>query len=150
MTDIVKLVRLRIMMFETSARKNQIELVFSTDQESYSTAIDEIKMEKVVDNLLSNAIKYSLSGGKVEVRLNCMEKEWILCVKDYGLGISENAQKKLFREFYRGDNAVNSRMVGSGIGLLLTKNYVSMHQGQISIESKEHVGSLFKIVVPYK
>ena len=107
-------------------------------------------MEKVVDNLLSNAIKYSLSGGKVEVRLNCMEKEWILCVKDYGLGISENAQKKLFREFYRGDNAVNSRMVGSGIGLLLTKNYVSMHQGQISIESKEHVGSLFKIVVPYK
>ncbi len=150
MTDIVKLVRLRIMMFETSARKNQIELVFSTDQESYSTAIDEIKMEKVVDNLLSNAIKYSLSGGKVEVRLNCMEKEWILCVKDYGLGISENAQKKLFREFYRGDNAVNSRMVGSGIGLLLTKNYVSMHQGQISIESKEHVGSFFKIVVPYK
>ena len=133
-----------------SERKNQIELVFSTDQESYSTAIDEIKMEKVVDNLLSNAIKYSLSGGKVEVRLNCMEKEWILCVKDYGLGISENAQKKLFREFYRGDNAVNSRMVGSGIGLLLTKNYVSMHQGQISIESKEHVGSLFKIVVPYK
>ena len=71
-------------------------------------------------------------------------------MKDYGLGISENAQKKLFCEFYRGDNAVNSRMVGSGIGLLLTKNYVSMHQGQISIESKEHVGSLFKIVVPYK
>lgn len=150
MVDIVKLIRQRILMFKTAAEKNQVELIFSSDNESYQTAIDEIKIEKVVDNLLSNAIKYSLKGGKVEVRLSCDEKEWVLSVKDYGLGISENAQKKLFREFYRGDNTVNSRMVGSGIGLLLTKNYVSMHQGKISIDSKERMGSLFKIVIPYK
>ena len=82
--------------------------------------------------------------------MNCNEYYWSLEVRDYGLGISDNAQKKLFKEFYRGDNKVNSRMVGSGIGLLLVKNYVLMHEGKVSLESKENEGSLFKINIPYK
>lgn len=114
------------------------------------SAVDELKIEKVVDNLISNAIKYSHTNGRVELTLNCNEYYWSLEVRDYGLGISDNAQKKLFKEFYRGDNKVNSRMVGSGIGLLLVKNYVLMHEGKVSLESKENEGSLFKINIPYK
>ena len=75
------------------------------------SAVDELKIEKVVDNLISNAIKYSHTNGRVELTLNCNEYYWSLEVRDYGLGISDNAQKKLFKEFYRGDNKVNSRMV---------------------------------------
>ena len=71
-------------------------------------------------------------------------------MRDHGLGISENASRKLFREFYRGDNAVNATIVGSGIGLLLVKNYVAMHGGSVSLESKENEGSLFRISIPYK
>src|SRR5574344_1668753 len=71
-------------------------------------------------------------------------------VTDNGLGISENAQKRLFKEFYRGDNSINSHMVGSGIGLLLVKNYVLMHEGTISLSSKENEGSKFTITIPYK
>jgi Signal transduction histidine kinase len=96
-----------------------------------------MKIEKVVDNLISNAIKYSHDDTQVDIILTCEPKQWTLEVKDYGLGISENAKGKLFREFYRGDNNINSKIVGSGIGLLLVKSYILMHDGNVLFESKE-------------
>ena len=150
MVDIVNLVYRRKTMFKSTAGKKNVILEFVSNRESYMSAVDELKIEKVVDNLISNAIKYSHTDGRVELTLNCNEYYWSLEVRDYGLGISDNAQKKLFKEFYRGDNKVNSRMVGSGIGLLLVKNYVLMHEGKVSLESKENEGSLFKINIPYK
>lgn len=149
MTDIVNLVYRRKTMFKSTAEKKNVELVFSSNREHYTSAVDELKIEKVVDNLISNAIKYSHAGGTVEINLNCNPQQWSLEVKDYGLGISANAQKKLFKEFYRGDNKVNSRMVGSGIGLMLVKSYVLMHGGEVSLLSKENEGSSFTISVPY-
>lgn len=149
MTDIVKLVDTRKQIFEATAEKKEIRLEFSSNREKYLTAIDEIKAEKIIDNLISNAIKYSHKQSKVEIVLDCNQNQWSLEVKDYGLGISESAQNKLFKEFYRGDNKANSRMVGSGIGLLLVKHYVTMHNGKIIFDSKENVGSSFKIIIPY-
>ncbi|MDL2304310.1 response regulator [Bacteroides sp. OttesenSCG-928-D19] len=149
MVDIVNLVYRRIAMFETAAERDRIRIERSSNCDSFLTAVDELKMEKVVDNLISNAIKYSHPDSKVEVSLTCKTDSWILTVKDYGLGISEKAKKKLFREFYRGDNVVNSGMVGSGIGLLLVKNYVTLHQGTVSLDSKEQEGSTFSIAIPY-
>lgn len=149
-TDIVKLVGRRIQMFDASAKRRNIELVFSSDKDVYITAVDELKIEKVVDNLLSNAVKYSNADSKIEISLICREKEWMLKIRDYGIGISDEAKEKLFREFYRGENAVNSKIIGSGIGLLLIKDYVNMHNGRVFIDSKENEGASFKIVIPYK
>jgi len=56
----------------------------------------------------------------------------------------------LFKEFYRGENAVNSKVVGSGIGLMVVKNYVNMHDGQITYTSQENIGSTFRVVIPLK
>jgi len=150
MTDVVKMVSQRKSMFDAAALKHGIKLLFSADKESYVTAVDELKIEKVIDNLISNAIKYSHPEGEIEIKLTSEPNKWMLEVKDHGLGISENARKKLFREFYRGDNVVNSTIVGSGIGLLLVKNYVAMHNGTVSLESKENEGSLFRITIPFK
>lgn len=150
MSDVVKIIRQRKSMFDAAATKRKVKLVFNSNKEAYITAVDELKIEKVIDNLLSNAIKYSHPEGEVIIKLTCDTNKWILEVKDHGLGISAIAQRKLFREFYRGDNVVNSTIVGSGIGLLLVKNYVTMHEGNISLESKENEGSLFRITIPYK
>lgn len=149
MTDIVKLVSQRRLMFETNASKKNIKITYSSNQESYITGIDVLKIEKVIDNLISNAIKYSHHNSNIEVSLLCKDDLWNLEVKDYGMGISENAKSKLFKEFYRGDNVENSRIVGSGIGLLLVKSYVSMHGGRVFLESKENLGSTFNIRIPY-
>ena len=148
--DIVALIKNRKSMFESVAKKNNIKLKFSTNKELFFTAVDELKIEKIVDNLLSNAIKYSYPDSIVEINLICTASSWTLEIKDYGFGISAKAQDKLFREFYRGDNTANSTMIGSGIGLLLTKNYVVMHEGKIAFESKEGEGSLFKVTIPFK
>ncbi len=150
MTDISKLITNRILMFESFAKHNEIELAFDTECDHYKTAVDESKIEKVIDNLISNAIKYSHPGGLVQIKINCDNKKWMLQVKDNGIGINKKAQRKLFKEFYRGDNAKNSKIVGSGIGLLLAKKYVNLHNGIISFESQEDVGSTFKIEIPYR
>jgi ligand-binding sensor domain-containing protein/DNA-binding NarL/FixJ family response regulator len=148
--DIVKLVYQRVKMNITLANKRNIELSFTTNTEVYVSAVDEIKIERVIDNLILNAIKYSHDNSKVEISLICNDIDWKFTVKDFGLGISDHAQKKLFQEFYRGDNAVNSGMIGSGIGLLLVKKNVSMHGGNVFFNSKESKGSLFEVVIPHK
>ena len=150
MADIVHIVHKRILMFDTMAQKKNIRLLFSSNNQSYITAIDELKIEKVIDNLLSNAIKYSHADNKVEITLTCSDKEWSLVVTDYGLGIANGAKNKLFNEFYRESNAANSKIIGSGIGLLLIKEYIMIHAGKVSLESKPNEGSSFKIIVPYK
>jgi signal transduction histidine kinase/DNA-binding response OmpR family regulator/ligand-binding sensor domain-containing protein len=149
-TDIVKLIRNRKIMLASYAKSKNIELVFVPDRESYTTAIDEAKMEKIVDNLISNAIKYSNDNSQIQINLRCDDKKWVLQVKDNGIGISKKAQRQLFKEFYRGDNAINSKVVGSGIGLLLVKNYVTIHGGSISCSSQENVGSTFQVVIPFR
>jgi len=150
MVDVVKLVESRQMMFEPFASSRNIKLLFSSEQKDYSTAIDESKMEKVVDNLISNAIKYSTSDSIVQLLLKFNKDCWTLEVKDQGIGINTKAQRKLFKEFYRAENAINSKIVGSGIGLLLSKNIVNLHNGKISCSSQENVGSSFQIVIPFK
>jgi DNA-binding response OmpR family regulator/two-component sensor histidine kinase len=150
MVDVVKLITRRIEILDPFAKSQNIKLEFSSGRESCICAIDELKIERIVDNLISNAVKYSIAGGKVSIEFQSDEKKWMFQVKDNGIGISRKAQRQLFKEFYRGDNAINSNVVGSGIGLLLAKNYVTMHDGKISCTSQENVGSTFQFVIPVK
>jgi len=150
MTDIVKLVSTRKVMLSTYAKSKNIELVFISDRVTYMTAVDESKTEKIIDNLISNSIKYSPNNSQIQIELKFDAKKWVFQVKDNGIGISKRAQRQLFKEFYRGDNAINSKVVGSGIGLLLVKNYVTLHGGNISCTSQENVGSTFQVVIPFK
>lgn len=146
--DVVQLVENRTMMFESLALSKEVKIIFTSEQEAFETAVDEMKVEKIVDNLISNAIKYSNSGGEVKVSLKFTENKWYLDVADEGIGISKKAQRQLFKEFYRGDNAINNKIVGSGIGLLLVKNYVNLMGGNVSCVSQENAGSTFQVVFP--
>ena len=150
MIDIVGLIANRRSMYESFANSRNIELVYTFIPDVYFTAIDESVMEKVIDNLISNAIKYSHPESQVQISFTGDPQEWALEVKDHGIGISPEAQKKLFKEFYRSDNAINYKTVGSGIGLLLAKNYINLHKGSIDCVSEENIGSTFKITVPFR
>lgn len=150
MTDMVKLIAERILMFESFAAGKGVHIHFDSQNDRYVTAVDEPKIIKVIDNLISNAVKYSNDDNHVTVNFSGEKNRWTLTVKDNGIGISKKDQRKLFREFYRGENAINSKFVGSGIGLLMVKNYVSLHDGTVSLKSKENAGSTFQIVIPYK
>jgi signal transduction histidine kinase/DNA-binding response OmpR family regulator/ligand-binding sensor domain-containing protein len=150
MIDIVLFVGIRKEMYQAVANSRNITIDFSSNRPQYKTAVDEMKIEKVIDNIISNAIKYSLPGGRVRIDLECFDDKWIFQVQDWGIGINRKAQRKLFKEFYRGENAVNSKTVGSGIGLILIKKYVEMHGGTVNCVSAENSGSTFKTVIPFK
>ncbi|WP_347840138.1 two-component regulator propeller domain-containing protein [uncultured Draconibacterium sp.] len=146
--DIVKMIADRVMMFESYASNNAVDLSFNSNLNEYYTRIDENLIEKVVDNLISNAIKYSHPNTTVQVQLQCTATKWLFEVKDQGIGISKKAQRQLFKEYYRAENVVNSKIVGSGIGLLLVKNYVNLHGGKITCSSQLNVGATFQVVIP--
>ena len=150
MVDVVKMTENRVMMFESYARRKNIEIKLSSNVPTFVTGVDETLIDKVIDNLISNAIKYSYSDTEILVRLQCAENKWMLEVEDHGIGISKKAQRQLFNEYYRAENVVNSKIVGSGIGLLLVKNYVNLHGGNISCSSQLNQGSLFQVVLPVK
>lgn len=148
--DVVKLIEGRVMMFESYARSNNIELKFSSDCAEHIIGVDELKIEKVIDNLLSNAIKYSNADSVVLVKLECFPNKWQVEVVDQGIGIGKRAQKQLFKEFYRAKNAINTKIVGSGIGLLLVKNYITLHGGKVQCISQKKSGSTFLLTIPNK
>ena len=150
MMNIVGLIEHRRMMFDSLAKSKTIEMIFSAKPVIYTTAIDGTMMEIVIDNLISNAIKYSFLDSRILLLFTGNEKQWTLEVKDYGIGIGRKAQRKLFSEFYRSNNAVNTNNIGSGIGLLLAKNYITLHGGQIRCISQEQKGASFIITVPFK
>lgn len=106
---------------------------------------DTNKMDKIVDNLISNAIKYTPDGGEICVTLYSEPQYWKVKVSDTGIGISRKDQKNLFHRFYRGKNAINSSVGGSGLGLLLIKQYVALHEGSIGVNSVENKGSEFYV-----
>jgi len=150
MVDIVALIQCRCQMFEVYAKNKNIKLIFTSNPGKYLTTVDASKMEQVMDNLLSNAIKYSYSDRPVHILFEGNATYWEMEVKDNGIGINSKVQSKLFREFFRGENAMNFNSVGSGIGLLLAKNYVALHDGTIHCISQENEGSSFKITIPFK
>lgn len=147
-TEMVAFVNQKVQMFESLALKNNSPITFEHNTESLITAIDIDMIGKVIDNLLSNAIKYSPNGGAITVRLLSGIAVWRLQVTDNGIGISENEQRHLFSEFYRSENAVNSKVIGSGIGLMLVKSYVELHGGSVGCMSRLSHGSTFTIEIP--
>ena len=75
---------------------------------------------------------------------------WKVIIKDTGIGIPASEQSKLFKLHFRASNAINSKVTGSGIGLMLVGKLVSLHGGKISVDSVEHQGTTIKIVFPKK
>jgi len=146
--DIVLKIKKRKSLFETYAISRNVKIDFQHNCETYLTAIDEQKFEKIIDNLLSNAIKYSYENSVVFIKLTSNEKSFEITIQDFGIGISSSAKKKLFSGYYRGENAINSKIVGTGIGLLLVKNYVDILGGTITFTSDEKSGTIFCLNLP--
>lgn len=109
---------------------------------------DRDAMQLALYNLLSNAVKYSNENKYIEITVSRDNKNIILAVKDQGIGISKDDQKKIFQEFYRVDDPVVRATGGSGLGLAVTKHIIEGHKGTLSVESQPGLGSIFNIHLP--
>ena len=146
--DLNQYVRNYTESFQPYSHKKEIQLTFIGTETPIEGWIDPHKMDSILQNLLSNAMKYTPEGGQVNVRLQLNRSEWQLDITDTGIGISVADQKKMFKHLFRGQNAVNQRITGSGIGMLQTYRLVKRHQGKISVTSAVNEGTTFRLCFP--
>src|SRR6185369_16380058 len=111
--------------------------------------IDQDHLSRILINLLSNAIKFTAAGGKVEISTSLSERghrHWVaIRVRDTGIGIAEEDLPHLFKRFYRSRGA---QIVGTGLGLAIVHELVSLHGGEITLESKLGQGTLVTCWLP--
>jgi len=157
--ELVGLLRSFTYNFMPLAEEKFVTLVFHSSVESLIAMIDRDKLEKIINNLLSNAFKFTPAGGKitVDIALENSTEPGIATIKisDTGIGIMEEHQSKIFDRFFQiDDNSANSfqqekrSSTGSGIGLALVKELVSLHNWDISVKSKEGEGTTFTLKIP--
>lgn len=108
---------------------------------------DMERIGQVITNLVTNAIKYSPAGGEVKVSLQQKGDELLLSVQDFGIGIPEGMQTKVFEQFYRANN-YRQAISGMGIGLYISAEIVQRSGGNIWVDSNEGSGSTFYVSLP--
>lgn len=134
--------------FKGLAASKKIQYKFEDNTSNLDLTFDRDKMEVVICNLLSNAFKYCKVKGEVNVSLTETGRHGIISVKDNGPGIPKEYQKKVFDRFFQIGETNSMKMVGSGIGLSLTKNIVDLHHGEIEVVSDSKRGTEFMIRLP--
>ncbi|PIG91115.1 PAS domain-containing sensor histidine kinase [Gloeocapsopsis sp. IPPAS B-1203] len=125
---------------------DQRQITFISQGYCNQTCLDETLLRYILTNLLSNAIKYSPQGGNIQLDLICDEETAIFRVQDCGIGIPVADQANLFTSFYRCSNT--GKLPGTGLGLVIVKDAVDLHGGQITVESEVGVGTTFTVTLP--
>ncbi len=125
---------------------NAHTIVFVSQEEYANAYVDENLLRHILSNLLSNAIKYSPQGSIVHFELAFQAGEVVFQIKDEGIGIPLEDQKRLFESFHRATNVGN--IPGTGLGLAIVKQSVDLHSGKIAVTSKVGVGTTFKVTLP--
>ena len=105
-------------------------------------------LEQLLVILIDNGIKYSTDRKQINVSAGVTKKNVNIIVQDFGEGISEEDQKKIFNRFYRVDKARTREKGGNGLGLSIAQKLVASYNGTISVESVEGQGSQFKLKFP--
>jgi signal transduction histidine kinase len=142
-----------------SSDMNASDLEFTSDIEGLSDEwvyCDQLRVNRVLLNLLDNAIKYTESGGKV--KLSLVERPgdaedvpiYEFHVADTGIGMSEEFAAHVFEAFERERNSTVSGIQGTGLGMAISKNFVELMDGTISVSSKKDVGTEFTVTIPLR
>ncbi|SHJ09202.1 Signal transduction histidine kinase [Bacteroides stercorirosoris] len=136
------------------SEKKNVHLTFFSAIESLNMSFDEDKIGKVVMNLLSNAFKFTPDGGRVDVSLELLKgaaETLEIKVSDTGVGISDADKERIFERFYQSERKGNgSSTTGSGIGLSLVRDYVTLHGGVVRVFDNVGTGSVFVVDIPVK
>jgi signal transduction histidine kinase/DNA-binding response OmpR family regulator len=153
--DIVKCMRILVFEFLSYAESKVIRYITDLPKRPYKTWFDRDKIEKITSNLLSNAFRFTQKNGTVQCfvsiesdKRNNSGTSLHIRVTDTGKGIGREHQKRIFDRFYRVDEQHERNGYGTGIGLALVREFVSLLHGEIKVESIQGKGSEFSVVIP--
>lgn len=133
-----------------AAKEKEISIVISPISQTAAMHTDKKLAVTSITELMNNAITYS--SPKSEIKLNIIPQEGgaVIEVQDFGRGIPEKEQPLVFTKFFRGSNFDTTEIPGTGLGLFLSRSYVSLLGGRLWFNSQEEVGSTFSIFLPEK
>jgi signal transduction histidine kinase len=130
------------------AMASEIELISQIKVSQIVVKGDRSQLYRLITNLVTNAIQYTPAGGKVIISLKEEQDRAVISVRDTGIGIAKNEQKRIFDRFYRVDKARSRSKGGSGLGLAIARAIALAHQGSIEVQSEIGKGSRFTIKLP--
>lgn len=146
--DFVKLVEQMIEEFYPLLEENKLTCSFQTECRELEIEVDPDLMARAVQNLLSNAVKYGRDGKQIIIQLK-KDKNVTFSVTNYGLIIPEESLDMIFERFYRVEGARSPGTGGTGLGLNIAKEIITLHGGTISVESSLQ-GTVFSVEIPLK
>ena len=132
------------------AQRHSIQLCLDVDPRLAEFQADERKVKQILLNLLSNAVKFTPDGGRVQVSAKLDTTKVEIAVKDTGIGIAPEDQAVVFAEFKQVGRDYTRKAEGTGLGLALTKRFVELHGGEISLASQPGKGSTFTVTLPIR
>lgn len=126
----------------------QKNITINTEIPEITLEADTTKLKQILLNLLSNAIKFTSENGQITIRTKSKKNELIIEVEDTGIGIAEEDKDKIFKYFSQVDSSHSRNQEGTGLGLIIAKKLVELHNGTIHFESKKGKGSKFWFTLP--
>jgi signal transduction histidine kinase/putative component of toxin-antitoxin plasmid stabilization module len=132
------------------AQRHGIRLGLDVDPRLGELLADERKVKQILVNLLSNAVKFTPDGGHVDVIAKQDTTKVAIAVKDTGIGIAPEDQAAVFEEFKQVGRDYTRKAEGTGLGLALTKRFVELHGGEITLASQPGKGSTFTVTLPIR
>ncbi|WP_251620052.1 sensor histidine kinase [Odoribacter lunatus] len=144
--DINKLIEAAAETFLLQVQNAGGILTVEFNAQDFKWEADEVHMMNVICNLLDNAVKYSVEVPVIEVYTKKEGKHFVIGVRDHGIGISKELQKKVFQRFYRVSSGNLHNVKGFGLGLNYVKNIVELHGGNVRLTSRKNKGTLIELI----
>ncbi len=145
--ELQEIVNNNVHLLIDNAAKKGVNLLYKIEENVF-VYVDQNMINSVIQNLISNAVKFTNAGGEVKVTSNSKDDFIELSVSDTGVGMSAEEVNKLFRIDVQHTTHGTAGETGTGLGLVLCKEFVEKHGGQIWVESKPGVGTSVKFTLP--
>lgn len=150
-TNVSKLLKELLLFFipETNKKSIFLKLTDNIPSDYTTTTTDKVKLTQVLSNLIKNALKFT-NEGSIEFGCDFRNNTYCFFVKDTGVGIKKEYQNKIFERFSQVENNKVGKVEGVGLGLAISKAFVEILGGKITVDSEPFMGSVFSFTIPYK
>jgi PAS domain S-box-containing protein len=149
-TDIKNMLEETVETMQSSADLKHITITGEMEDMMPELTIDQERVKQVIINIISNAIKFSPDGSIINIRAKKDKNNILFEIQDFGRGIPEDKQKKIFETFYQVDSGMDRKFGGAGLGLAISRGIVLTHGGQIWTNSIVGKGSTFYFTLPIR
>jgi PAS domain S-box-containing protein len=146
-TDLSKIVRQAVDAVDATTTRRGLTVEVDLP-DSIPLHADGGRLRQVADNLLSNAVKYTPDGGRITIRAGFDDGHVVWTIADTGIGVPAAERSRLFRRFYRASTALERRIPGTGLGLVISRAIVERHQGTIGVLDHPGPGTTFQVRLP--